>query len=150
MMAPMMALALLLQAAPVQWSVSTPAAKSAVKPGGRLAVTVTAAIAPGWHLYSLKRLEGGPVATAIALPEGQPFRLAGAIDASAPLAKYDETFEMDVESYEGSAEFVLPVEVARGANGGVTLQVNARFQVCDDRQCLPPRTVKLELPLEAK
>ena len=151
MMAPAILLALLLQAAPVQWSISAPAAMSAVTAGGKVAVTLAATIAPGWHLYSLKRLDGGPIPTSIAVPAGQPFQIAGAIDATAPMTKFDDTFQMDVETYEGSAEFVVPVEVAKDAKAGAaTLIVNARFQVCDDKQCLPPRTVKMELPLEIK
>ena len=106
MIAPALLFALLLQAAPVQWAVTAPAAGSAAKAGGKLAVTVTATIAPGWHLYSLKKMEGGPIATTIVVPEGQPFRLAGAIDASAPLSKFDDTFQMDVESYEGKYYYI--------------------------------------------
>ncbi len=151
MTAPALLLALLWQAAPVQWAITAPAAKSQVAAGRKIAVTLAASIAPGWHLYSLKKLDGGPIPTSIALPEGQPFRLAGAIDAAAPLTKFDDTFQMDVESYEGTAEFVLSVEAVKGTQAGpATLAVNARYQACDDKQCLPPRTVKIELPLEIK
>lgn len=150
MIAPLFLLALL-QAAPVQWSISAPAAKSAVTAGGKVAVTVSATIARGWHLYSLKKLDGGPIPTTIALPPGQPFQLAGAIEAMPPLSKFDETFQMDIESYEEVAEFTLPVVAAKDAKpGAATLLVNARFQVCDEKQCLPPRTLKIELPLEVK
>ena len=150
-MAPALLFALLVQAAPVQWTISAPAANRAVKAGGKVAATLSAAIAPGWHLYSLKKLEGGPIATTIVAPEGQPFKLAGAIDATAPLMKFDDTFQMDVETYEGTADFVLPVVAARNAKPGATaLIVHARYQACDDKQCLPPRTVTVELPLEIK
>ena len=151
MTGPVVLLALLLQAAPVQWRISAPESRSVVKAGGNVAVTLAATIAPGWHLYSLKKLDGGPIPTSIAVPAGQPFQMAGAIDATAPMTKFDDTFQMDVETYEGSAEFVVPVETAKDAKAGAaTLIVNARFQVCDDKQCLPPRTVKVELPLEIK
>lgn len=150
MTAPALLLALLMQAAPVQWTISTPPAESSVKAGGKLSVILVASIAKGWHLY-LKKLDGGPIATTIVVAEVLPFRLAGEIDASAPLSKFDDTFEMDVESYEGSADFILPVAAAKDAKAGsVTLTVSARYQACDDKQCLPPRTVKLELPLESK
>jgi DsbC/DsbD-like thiol-disulfide interchange protein len=149
MMVPVLVLAMLLQTAPVQWSISAPAARSVVNAGGKVAVTLAATIAPGWHLYSLKKLDGGPIPTSIAVPAGQSFVLAGALDATAPMTKFDDTFQMDVETYEESAEFVLPVEAAKDAKAGAAaLTVNARFQVCDDKQCLPPRTVKIELPLE--
>lgn len=147
-MGPGWLLLLLLQVQPVRWSVTAPAARSGVQAGGRVEVRLAAAIAPGWHLYSMKRLEGGPVATTIGLPGGQAFRLAGAVDEPPPLTKFDDSFQMEVEWYEGLAEFTLPVAVAKDAKRGAeTMVVNARYQVCDDKQCLPPRTVKVEVPL---
>lgn len=141
-------LALLLAASPVQWTLSPARPPAASRPGARFDVVLEAAIAEGWHLYSLRKLEGGPIATTISLPSGQPFRLAGEIEASPAIGKYDETFQMDVESYSYSASFRLPLEVAKDTvPGSATLTVNARYQACDDKQCLPPRTVKVELPV---
>ncbi len=141
-------LALALHASSVQWAISGPPPSSPLKPGARVEVVLDAAIADGWHLYSLKKLEGGPIPTSITVPPGQSFLLAGPVSASPALRKYDETFEMEVETYSGSATFRLPVGVAKDAQTGpATLTVNARFQACDDRQCLPPRTVKVELPV---
>jgi hypothetical protein len=139
----------LLQPAQVEWSLTPPKANTPVKAGAKVAVSVKAQIAQGWHLYSLKKMEDGPIPTTIRLPDGQPFRLAGEIDAPAPMHKYEEAFQADVEYYEGTVEFTLPVEAGRDAKpGAASLLVSARYQACDNRQCLPPRTVKLELPLE--
>lgn len=139
-------LLLALAATAVQWTLTTPS--PTVKPGAKVEVALDAAIADGWHLYSLKKLEGGPIATTITVPPGQPFELSGPIAASSAETKYDETFAMDVETYSDSATFRLPLEVAKDAPAGpATLTINARFQACDDKQCLPPRTVKVELPL---
>lgn len=139
-------LLLALAATAVQWTLTAPLLS--VKPGVKVEVVLDAAIADGWHLYSLKKLEGGPIATTITLPAGQPFFLAGPITSSPAESKYDETFQMDVETYSESATFRLPLEVAKDAPAGpATLTVNARFQACDDKQCLPPRTVKVEMPL---
>lgn len=141
-------LLLALLASAVQWSVTVPAPQTALKPGAKVEVVVEAAIAEGWHLYSLKKLEGGPIATTITLPAGQPFALAGPIEASPAEKKFDDTFGMEVETYSESATFRLPVEISKDAPAGsATLTVNARFQACDDKQCLPPRTVKVELPV---
>ncbi len=147
MLAPVLLL-LAFQAAPVQWTLTAAKPPASTKAGGRIEVVLEASIAEGWHLYSLKKLEGGPIPTTISVPEGQPFRLAGEMSASAPLSQFDETFQMDVESYSYAATFRLPVEAAKDARpGAATLTVNARFQACDDKQCLPPRTVKVELPV---
>lgn len=128
---------------PVHWS--APAVGDKAQPGGRIRVRVAAEIQPGWHLYSLKKIEDGPIPTTITLSPDQPFRLAGAIDAPPPIVMRDPTFDMDVEYYEESAEFVLPVEVGADAKPGpAKVSVAARYQSCNDKMCLPPRTVKIE------
>lgn len=62
--------------------------------------------------------------------------LAGALEAGIPIRLHDPVFDMEVESYAGSAGFVLPVKIAADARPGA-----ARHQTCDGKQCLPPRTV---------
>src|SRR4051794_15067459 len=94
---------------PVVWKVKTPPA--AVKTGGRFTVKLTADVSEGWHLYSLKPMAEGPIPTRIWIADGQPFKLAGAIQASQPEVMQDPSFGMEVESYEGEAEFTLPVQV---------------------------------------
>ena len=112
---------------------------------------LTATIEEGWHLYSLKQLEGGPIATQIAVPPPQQFKLAGMIDAPVPLTAHEEAFDMSVEFYFGEVEFILPIEVNRDAKPGPhNLAVTARYQACDNKQCLPPKTVRLESPVTLK
>jgi DsbC/DsbD-like thiol-disulfide interchange protein len=129
--------------APIRWKIA------AVAPGPTLKVKLVAGIAPGWHLYSLKKLAGGPVATTITVPDGQLFQLAGKIEAPEPIALHDPNFDMEVEYYADSAEFVVPVKKAPHAKPGrQTLTIAARFQSCNDKICLPPRTVKLETQVD--
>jgi DsbC/DsbD-like thiol-disulfide interchange protein len=133
---------------PVKWSLSAPAT---AKPGARIEPQLTATIDEGWHLYSLKQLEGGPIATRIAVPPPQQFKLAGMIDAPVPLTAHEEAFDMSVEFYFGEVEFTLPIEVNRDAKPGPhNLVVTARYQACDNKQCLPPKTVRLESPVTLK
>lgn len=95
----------------------------------------------GWHLYSLTQPAGGPIATRISFPSGSAVTQAGEIVAAAPKKALDPSFGIETETYVGSAKFEIPVKVAQGAAG-----VNVRFQVCNDRLCLPPSTAKLEIP----
>jgi thiol:disulfide interchange protein DsbD len=132
---------------PVTWKLSDAPAK-AVKAGARFNLKLTAHVQEGWHIYSMKPLEDGPVPTRIWLPEGQPFQLNGAIKADEPQSLQDPTLHMEVELYEGSAGFELPVRVAPGAAAGTqNLIVNAQAQSCNNSLCLPPATVKVEIPV---
>jgi thiol:disulfide interchange protein len=130
---------------PVIFSCKSDAAARPLKPGDQFALSVVARIKAGWHLYSTTQQPGGPAATCIMLPPGQPFQLAGAIKSPSPLTDFDENFGIDTQFYEESATFTLPVMVKTDARAGKQrLQVKIFFQTCDDRFCLPPRTIKLE------
>jgi hypothetical protein len=132
---------------PVAWKMqSFPAAS--VKPGARFTVKLLAAVQDGWHLYSLKHMMEGPIATRIWIAEGQPFSLSGAVRAPEPRVMQDPSFGMEVELYEGEAVFTLPVRVAPGtAPGAQKLVVSASYQSCNNKLCLPPKTVQVEVPI---
>ena len=133
---------------PVAWKIQGAPAK-AVKPGARFSVKLAAQVEEGWHLYSMKSLPDGPIPTRIWIGEGQPFELAGSVAAPPPQAVQDPNFNMEVEFYEGQTVFTVPVRVAPGAAAGPQkLQVSASYQSCNDKLCLPPRTVKIEVPVE--
>ncbi|HEX3747448.1 MAG TPA: protein-disulfide reductase DsbD N-terminal domain-containing protein [Bryobacteraceae bacterium] len=132
---------------PVVWKLSDAPAK-ALKPGARFTVKLTANIQPGWHIYSMKPLDDGPLPTRIWLAQGQPFQLAGPVKADEPQTMQDPTLHMEVELYEGAASFLLPVKVAAGAAAGAqTLAVNVQAQSCNNSICLPPATLKVEIPI---
>jgi thiol:disulfide interchange protein DsbD len=134
---------------PIKWSIQPVSSKKPLKAGDKLSVKVVAKIDGGWHLYSLTQPSGGPVPTRITLPAEQPFKLVGRIASPTPYVAPDPNFGIDTEYYEGSATFTLPVKIAADAKPGKTkLLVNAFFQSCNDQFCLPPKTVKLETPVE--
>jgi thiol:disulfide interchange protein DsbD len=132
---------------PVTWKLEEAPARP-VKAGARFTLKLTAHIQEGWHFYSMKPIEDGPVPTRIWLAEGQPFQLTGPIKADAPQTLQDPTLHMEVELYEGSAGFALPLRVAAGTTAGAqNLVVNAQSQSCNNSMCLPPTTVKVEVPI---
>lgn len=143
------ALAAALMGAPadsVAWKLSPLAAP--IKAGARFNIKLLAVVQDGWHLYSLKPMADGPIPTRIWIAEGQPFALAGAVQAPEPQVMQDASFGMEVELYEGEALFTLPVTVAPGAAAGVQkLVVSASYQSCNNKLCLPPKTVKVEVPI---
>jgi len=132
---------------PVHWSFADQNVKTAA--GRTLSVHVTAEIAPEWHLYGLKRIEGGPIATTLTVEKEQAFEIAGGIGASPPVSADDPAFGVRVEYYLGRVHFELPVRVLANSKPGQSLlKVVARYQMCNDTLCLPPKKVVLELPVE--
>lgn len=132
---------------PITWSIKTNA-PAAMKPDHRFTVQVTAQIESGWHLYSLTQSAGGPIPTRIIVPEGQPFKLAGNVSGPRPRVAMDPNFEINTETYENGVSFSVPIVVVADAPVGThSFNVNVRYQACNDKNCLPPRTAKLSLPL---
>src|SRR5262249_20738470 len=115
-----------------------------LKLGETFAAQLTAQIAAGWHLYSPDQSADGPRPTRITLPAEQPFKLAGEMEAPPPPTAFDENFGFETSFYEKSATFTLPVRVTKAAwPGRYQLRINAYFQTCNDRLCLPPKTIQL-------
>jgi thiol:disulfide interchange protein DsbD len=116
-------------------------AKSNVK----MWVSLRATIKPGWHLYALDQQPGGPMRTAIQVPAGQSYALAGDVKQPEPLTAVDPNFDMPVRYFENAVTFSVPIAVApspKSLKDPVTLQVS--YQTCNDRLCLPLTTVKVQ------
>lgn len=131
---------------PVRWELMEAPSKP-VKAGARFNLRLIAHIEQGWHLYSTKLIPDGPIATRIWLAQGQPFELAGPVKSPEPLRRHDPSFNLEVEYHQGDTTFVLPVKVLDSAAGQQTLIVSSSYQICSDKVCLPPRTVKSEVPI---
>jgi len=129
---------------PITWRLKAETPAHPLKLGETFTAQLTAQIEAGWHLYSANQSPDGPRPTRITLPAEQSFKLAGEIEAPPPRTALDENFGFETSFYENSATFTLPVRVAEDVQQGRhQLRVNAYFQTCNDRLCLPPKTVQL-------
>ncbi|MCI0337954.1 MAG: thioredoxin family protein [Acidobacteria bacterium] len=123
-----------------------------VKPGQSAKVLITAKIDPGWHLYSLTQPPGGPKATRVMIDESSPLKIAGNPQQPKPKVAADPNFSLPgqppfmTETFDNEVTFTVPVKVAEDApTGAQKLTVKINFQVCDEHQCLPPRTRPVEV-----
>jgi thiol:disulfide interchange protein DsbD len=131
---------------PVTWKASCPTAT--VHPGQKFTAKVSGRISPGWHIYSITQAPGGPTPTEITVAAKQPFALAGFIIGPLPHTNYDANFQLETETYEQTASFKVPLVAARKAPAGAnSVAIDVRFQACNDRSCLPTRTVHLSAPV---
>ena len=123
---------------PVQWSFELEPAS--VSPGQRVVGLLTAEIEPGWHLYSPTTPAGGPIPTKIEMAES-PSVASWKLFQPKPNRRMDDNFQLETETYEEEAVFQFDILLAKDASlGSAELEAQVRFQVCDDRLCLPPVT----------
>jgi len=142
-----MAVAAPCQQHPAQWRAAAPG--KVIQPRAKFSVQLAAEITSGWHMYSITQPPGGPAATVITVPTTQPFKLAGEIAGPPPHTAYDANFEMNTETYEDHAEFIVPVAVSSDTHpGDQRLKIDVRFQVCNDTMCMPPTTEHLTVPVK--
>jgi thiol:disulfide interchange protein len=128
------------------WSASAPSAS--VKPGDKIDIKVTAKLNEGWHVYSTTPVEEGPVPTEIAFAAAAPLKMAGKIRQPKPIVKFDENFGVNTEYYDKDVTFSVPAVVKDNAkNGKQRAIVEVTFMACNDRMCLPPKTVEVPVAL---
>jgi thiol:disulfide interchange protein DsbD len=119
------------------WTVVAPSGTH--KPGETITVDLKATIDSGWHVYGLVPSDG-PTPTTITA--GKDLTLAGKVTEATPEKKHDPNFDVDVEFFEGSATFHVPVKLGPSGLKG-TLAV--RFQACNSSTCDPPKTISVPL-----
>jgi thiol:disulfide interchange protein len=127
---------------PVSWSLESDAKGKTVKKDETFKAKLKATIEGEWHLYAVEQPTGGPFPTKITITENSPFLLDGKTNSPAPITKFEPLFNIDTKFFEKSAEFTLPIK-ANADTRADDLAVNVKYQVCDDKVCLPPRTVKV-------
>ena len=133
---------------PVHWNLVGESTRR-LTVGRAVPITVQADIAKGWHIYSLNQKPGGPIPLRIQLVGAPDVIIRGVIDAPKPERLFDNNFGIETELYSGSPRFTLPVGVpGRAASGTRKVQVAARYQVCSDKLCLPPRTDSVGVTLK--
>jgi DsbC/DsbD-like thiol-disulfide interchange protein len=141
--------AVLLQVRPVTWSAVAP--KAPVAPGSTVQVALVATIDNGWHLYSTTQPPGGPLPTRITVAQSPLFDASGAVSFPKPIVTADPNFGINVETYDQSVTFTVPVRIAANARPGVdTVAIQARFQACNAQLCLPPRTQTISVPVTVR
>jgi DsbC/DsbD-like thiol-disulfide interchange protein len=132
----------------VRWSASA-ASKEPLKAQGRTTLELSAEIQDGWHVYALKQLPGGPTPLRIALEENSIGETAGSIYGTPPTIKHDSSFDLETQSYAHSLILHIPVQIKANATAGPSaIPVSVRYQSCDDRTCLPPKTIHLSVSVE--
>lgn len=128
---------------PISWNFSTK------KTGDKTyEILLTANIQSGWHLYSQVQPQD-----AIAIPTDIKFKanpilsLEKNIKEVGKMEKFhDEVLKVSANQY---SEKVVFVQVAKlKANAKTNISGSVEYQTCDDKKCLPPKTVNFSVAIK--
>jgi hypothetical protein len=127
---------------PVSWTFT--AKKTADK---TFEIHMTANIQSGWHLYSQTQPEDAiALPTEITINNNPLLALDGKVKEVGKLEKYkDEVVNATNHQYSKKVDFVQVVKLKSSAKTNITGSVE--FQTCDDKKCLPPKTVNFNIAL---
>jgi hypothetical protein len=108
----------------------------------------TADIQKGWHLYSQTQPSDAlAIPTTVTINKNPLVKLDGKVKEIGKLEKYkDEIVNATNHQYSGKVDFIQVVKVKSNARTNVT--GNVEFQTCDDKKCLPPKTVNFNIALK--
>ena len=116
-------------------------AEASVPPGAEFSMALELKLDDPWHMYSLTTPKGGPIITTIFL-EDNPAVASWEIYYPPAQRKFDPNFGIEAETYEKESVFQFLVRLKPDAPPGpLDLTARMRYQLCNDKECLPPRRV---------
>ena len=127
---------------PVSWSYSSKKISA-----NQYEILLVATIASGWHLYSQTQPKDAIAQpTAFKFTNNPLLQLDGAIKESGKMEKFtDKELGISANQYSKKVVFVQKIKVKGKVKSNVGGTVT--FQTCDDKKCLPPKTVNFNIAL---
>ena len=126
---------------PVKWSFTSKKIST-----GKYEIHLIANIDNGWHIYSQTTPDGGPVPTTISFSKNPLLTLDSIAKEVGKLEQHNEPlFGVDVKQFSNKVDFVQTVTLK--ANVKTNAIGTIKFMVCNDKQCLPPKTISYSVAL---
>jgi hypothetical protein len=121
---------------PVNWSAS-------YKPGTSTEgeVVITASIQKGWHTYSQRPTDAGPIPTSFTFTPSKDYTPIGNTVESDAHEEFVPAFDAKIFVFTDKADFAQKIKLNGKPGFPVTLKVE--YMSCNDKMCLPPKTVTL-------
>jgi hypothetical protein len=116
---------------------------STVKKGdNKFEVHIKAFVEPRWHIYSIYNPDGGAQATALTFSNATVVGKAKEIGKMKTV--FEKVFRVDQKFFDENVDFVQTVKVNPGTK---KVSGTIEYMVCNDKQCLPPKTIAFDISL---
>ncbi|MEP6927699.1 MAG: protein-disulfide reductase DsbD domain-containing protein [Ginsengibacter sp.] len=116
---------------------------STVKKGNnQYEIHIKTSVESRWHIYSIYNPDGGAQATALTFSNAKVVGKAKEIGKIKTL--FEKEFKVNQKFFEQNVDFVQRVKVAPGTK---KVSGTIEYMVCNDKQCLPPKTVGFDITL---
>lgn len=123
---------------PLSWQASY---KSISKTEGEIIITAT--IEKGWHTYSQRPTDAGPIPTSFKFTPSKEYQLVGKTEESNAHEEYVKAFEAKIYVFNNKAEFKQKIKII--GKSAVNINFKVEYMCCNDAMCLPPKTLDLSV-----
>lgn len=112
-------------------------------------LTVKALVDEGWHMYGTDVPKGGPVATQLNFDASQGVKFTGKFKPSvAPVKTNDAMFDMTVTYWGNPGVTFTRTFKLTGKKEDAVIKGSVKYMVCDDKNCMPPKTESITLKIK--
>ena len=111
-------------------------------------IHLTATMQSGWHLFSQVQPEDAVAnPTEFKINSNPLVTLNGKIKEIGNMEKFhDAKLDISANQYANKVDFVQVVKLKNNVKTSITGSVE--YQTCDDKKCLPPKTVTFSIPVK--
>jgi thiol:disulfide interchange protein DsbD len=111
-------------------------------------VHMTATIQTSWHLYSQEQPEDAiAIPTTFTITNNPLLKMDGKIKEEGKLEKFhDKELNLSAHQYSQKVDFVQTVKLTGKVK--TKFSGSVEYQTCDDKKCLPPKTVNFNVALD--
>jgi len=125
--------------------VKTFISKDRVHPGEKFKVAFFVEVNPGWHINAHELADEFLIPTLLTFEEKDNVELLEYYYPEPKLRKFDYS-EEELQIFEDKAILGALVSVGKDLGLGLhKLKAKLRYQACDHRSCLPPKTLNFEI-----
>jgi len=111
-------------------------------------IHMTATMEKGWHLYSQTQPDdavAGP--TTFTITSNPLIELVGKIKEVGKMEKFhDKELEISANQYSQTVNFIQTIKLKGKVK--TSFSGSVEYQTCDDKKCLPPKTVNFKVALD--
>lgn len=111
-------------------------------------IHMKATMQAGWHLYSQNQPEDAiAIPTSFTINNNPLLKLDGKIKEIGKMEKFhDARLDLSANQYSNTVDFVQVAKLK--AKAKTNLSGSVEYQTCDDKKCLPPKTVNFNIAIK--
>ena len=115
---------------------------------GNYEIHMTATIEKGWHLYSQTQPEDAiAIPTTFTITSNPLIEVMGKIKEDGKMEKFhDSQLDISANQYSNTVNFIQIIKLK--GNAKTSFSGSVVYQTCDDKKCLPQKTVNFKVALD--